>query len=375
MERGFSHFVDVSDLFVAFFVKQGILEFILLTMRLPFKTNKWIFIALHITFWAVLFSLPFLMRTYAENKVKTNAEHPGIGFYVLKCTFWVVFFYINAYLLFSQFIYRRNYGKYIFSLLLLMAGGLLLELTYFTLTNTLFLFNPKGFVLFNTFPFLFMLACSIAYKMFIDRAGIEKLATEKETEHLKTELSFLRSQISPHFMFNVLNGMVALARKKSDLLEPSLIKLSSIMRYMLYENDEEKVSLEKEVEYLQSYIDLQKQRFGKSISVSTAVESIDKPYYIEPMLLIPFVENAFKHGTGLVEDAQITVCFKATNDVLHFSVTNRYNEQSTDVKDKTSGIGFNNVDRRLNLLYKNRHTLDIKKNNGFFTVSLQLNLN
>lgn len=236
------------------------------------------------------------------------------------------------------------------------------------------MFSVRGFVLFNTFPFLFILASSTAYKMFLDRAETVRQASEKETEHLKTELAFLRSQISPHFMFNVLNGMVALARKKSDLLEPSLIKLSSIMRYMLYENDEEKVSLEKELEYLQSYIDLQKQRFGKSITVTTTIEAIDKQYYIEPMLLIPFVENAFKHGTGLVDDAQIGICLKAINGILNFSVTNRYNEESEEIKDKTSGIGLTNVYRRLNLLYKKSHTLDIKKNHGLFTVSLQLNL-
>ena len=99
--------------------------------------------------------------------------------------------------------------------------------------------------------------------MFSDQIKNETKAKERETENLKTELSFLRSQVSPHFMFNVLNNMVALARKHSDQLEPSLIKLSSLLRYMLYETNEQSVALEKEVEYLQSYIDLQQQRFGK----------------------------------------------------------------------------------------------------------------
>ena len=102
-------------------------------------------------------------------------------------------------------------------------------------------------------------------------------------------------------MFNVLNNMVALARKQSDQLEPSLIKLSSLMRYMLYETDEEKVSLEKETKYLQSYIDLQQQRFGKKVIINVTMYQADKMYDIEPMLLIPFVENAFKHGTGLIK--------------------------------------------------------------------------
>ena len=105
----------------------------------------------------------------------------------------------------------------------------------------------------------------------LERQRTIKLTRQKETENLKTELLFLRSQVSPHFMFNVLNNMVALARKKSDLLEPSLIKLSALMRYMLYETDEQKVPLEKEVEYIQSYIDLQKQRFGKNLTVNSCI--------------------------------------------------------------------------------------------------------
>src|SRR5262245_2403469 len=157
-------------------------------------------------------------------------------------------------------------------------------------------------------------------------------------------------------MFNVLNNMVALARKKSDQLEPSLIKLSSLMRYMVYEADEEKVPLEKEKEYLESYIDLQKQRFGKNVEFKVCLNDIDDRYEIEPMLLIPFVENAIKHGTGFIENAQIDIDLKAKNNILHFLVRNRYNHSSEEVKDKTSGVGLVNVKRRLNLLYDKNHT-------------------
>ena len=175
----------------------------------------------------------------------------------------------------------------------------------FTHPDINFTFNRHLF--FSTFIFLFILACSTAYKTIRDKIISDQLVKEKETENLKTELSLLRSQVSPHFMFNVLNNMVALARKQSDQLEPSLIKLSSLMRYMLYETDEEKVSLEKETEYLQSYIDLQQQRFGKKVIINVTMCQADKMYDIEPMLLIPFVENAFKHGTGLIENAHIDI--------------------------------------------------------------------
>jgi len=175
-------------------------------------------------------------------------------------------------------------------------------------------------------------------------------------------------------MFNVLNNMVSLARKQSDLLEPSLIKLSSLMRYMLYEADEEKVSIEKEMDYLQSYIDLQQQRFGKKVQVKVHMHTMDDHYQLEPMLLIPFVENAFKHGTGMIEDARIDIDLEADKNVLQFTVSNKYNSVSAEIKEKTSGIGLANVQRRLNLLYGKNHSLTISTNNNWFVVVLKINL-
>src|SRR4029079_8991062 len=129
------------------------------------------------------------------------------------------------------------------------------------------------------------------------------------------------------------------------------------MRYMLYETDEQKVLLEKELGYLQSYIDLQQQRFGKHVTLRTCFKETEGNYSIEPMLLIPFVENAFKHGTGLIENAEIDIELKTRNDILYFTVRNKYNHEFVEEKDKTSGIGLSNVERRLNLLYAKNHSL------------------
>jgi two-component system, LytTR family, sensor kinase len=142
---------------------------------------------------------------------------------------------------------------------------------------------------------------------------------------------------------------------------------------MLYEADEDKVPLEKEIEYLQSYIDLQQQRFGKNVQINVALQNPDNNYEIEPMLLIPFVENAFKHGTGLIEGAMINVQLRVENNALYFMVKNKYDPASIEVKDKTSGIGLVNVKRRLNLLYGNKHNLLITQKDNWFSVSLQLN--
>ena len=335
----------------------------------------------HVAAWILLFSLPYLLRpSYNENEAphKEPAVNAGINFLVqrLMDLLWISFFYFNAFVLIPRFVYKKQHWPFIFLQLLSFAliaslGILLFNQFRHPERNG----NVLQHIIFTLFVYLFMLASSTAYRLIRDKMKADKLAQNKENENLQTELSFLRSQVSPHFMFNVLNNMVSLARKKSDLLEPSLIKLSSLMRYMLYETDEEKVSLEKEIDYLQSYISLQQQRFGKKLKVSVNMESKDDSYQIEPMLLIPFVENAFKHVSGLVGEAEININLVAENDVLHFTVKNMYNPLAEDTKDKTSGIGLPNVTRRLNLLYGNNHSFLITKDDNWFVVSLEIHLN
>ncbi len=348
-------------------------------MKPGWYNKKWAVVAMHIAAWVLLFSLPNLLRpsfSGGEQPHRPEGDETA-NFFIMRLNdlCLVGFFYLNALVLFPRLVYKR---KYIFYLLAVAACFTLITLQNYSLVKAFA--NPgPGYTLqkhafFIFFICLFILACSIAYRTIKDKMHADNLAQEKENEFLKTELSLLRSQVSPHFMFNVLNNMVALARRQSDQLEPSLIKLSSLMRYMLYEAGEEKVSLEKETEYLQSYIDLQQQRFGKKVSIQTIFHQPDKVYYIEPMLLIPFVENAFKHGTGMIDQAMIQIELEAKNNVLQFTVTNKYNEDSAEVKDRASGIGLTNVARRLELLYQQKHKLHIKKEGGFFITSLTINL-
>ena len=348
-------------------------------MKKSWYSNKWVTVLLHSAAWVLLFSLPYLLKPPAnpDEPVKPEYEMTTVRFILFRIgdLMLIGLFYLNALLLIPRLFYKKKYSLYIISLLASFAGYVLLYwLVTITLTPVDKSLQFRRHLFFCTFIFIFIMACSIAYKVIRDQIIADNLAKEKENENLKTELSLLRSQVSPHFMFNVLNNMVALARKQSDLLEPSLIKLSSLMRYMLYETDEEKVSLEKETEYLESYIDLQRQRFSKKVIINVNMHPADKLYDIQPMLLIPFVENAFKHGTGLIEQPQIDIDLKAENNMLYFTVSNKYDPVSVEIKDKASGIGLVNVQRRLNLLYPHQHTLDIINKENSFVVSLQINL-
>jgi two-component system LytT family sensor kinase len=346
-------------------------------MKAAWYSKKWVIALLHIAAWTLLFSLPYLLRSPENERqpaVKpAHGADSGLYFSLIMNCSWILLFYFNARVLIPRFIYKKRYWQFFLShvvtfICVLFEVYLLIAL----------FFNPTHFnartAFFNILIYLFIFALSTAYQLIKDKVKSDKLVQEKQNEALKTELSLLRSQVSPHFMFNVLNNMVSLARKQSDLLEPSLIKLSSLMRYMLYEADEEKVSIEKEMDYLQSYIDLQQQRFGKKVQINVHMHSMDDQYRLEPMLLIPFVENAFKHGTGMIEDAQIDIDLEAEKNILQFTVSNKYNPLSAEIKDKTSGIGLTNVKRRLNLLYGKNHSLTISTNNNFFVVSLTINL-
>jgi len=338
--------------------------------------KKWATVLLHILIWVVVFSLPYLLIRYPVNENRKDPDDNGF-FLMNNLTglLWVAIFYLNARILTPLLLYTKKYIYYILTFVVLF--GVIMIIHYFLFTH---LIHNRPFILrrsigANLFPFLLAIAVSIVYRMILDRNKTETLLRQRQAETMKSELSFLRSQVSPHFMFNVLNNILALARLKSELLEPTIFKLSTLMRYMLYETDEEKVLLQREIEYLNSYVDLQKQRIGGKVKLSVNISPAESHYEIAPMLLIPFIENAFKHGTVHIKDAQIDITMQVVNGELNFIVSNRYDAlDSNEHKDKTAGIGLNNVVRRLKLLYPNKHSLLITKENDWFVVTLQLNL-
>ncbi|MDP4129281.1 MAG: histidine kinase [Bacteroidota bacterium] len=342
---------------------------ILLSMSKKWYKSKSAVICFHILAWVLLFSLPALFhRENDQPRINWKGMTTPKALVFDAC--FVSLFYLNSLVLIPRLLNRKRFGAYISSVVILFVFVLII-LPLVPSENRQSGFHRESFFL--VFPFLFIWAMSTAYRFFSDQVETEQLLKERENENLKTELSFLRSQVSPHFLFNVLNNMVAMARLKSELLEPSLIRLSGLMRYMLYESDEAKVPLSREVEYVNSYMELQKMRYTKSLSIKTDMDPGGNEL-IEPMLLIPFIENAFKHGTGVIEDPVIEISLKQADGLIDFRVKNKYIPDAGEIKDKTSGIGLSNVKRRLNLLYAHKHMLSMDKENGWFAVSLQIKL-
>jgi two-component system, LytTR family, sensor kinase len=221
-------------------------------------------------------------------------------------------------------------------------------------------------------PVTFVTAISTAYGLIVHYSDQEKIRVAQSQEHLKSELSFLRSQISPHFIFNVLNSIVYLIRSQSDRAEAVTLRLSELMRYMLYEAGGRQIPLQRELDYVRNYVELQKMRFEEDVSVVWCIEGHPSQLMIEPMLLIPFIENAFKHGTSSITIPIITIDMAIKEEVLVCLVRNRTGH--SDSKDATSGIGLKNVKRRLELLYPEQHKLTITESNEWFYVDLLLKL-
>ena len=341
--------------------------------------RRWIQVGLHTAFWAGLMVLPHLL-VYQGSKEATKSSQPPSNagalptiLELLSYGFFIGLFYFNGAVLTRRFLYTRRYLVYLVVVLSIFFSKVLV---FYPLNHALHETYDPGFFTYligNFLVLIFFMALSTAYQVIRDKVRTDKLTQDRQEEHLKTELSFLRSQISPHFMFNVLNNIVALVRMKSDKLEPTIFKLSSLMRYMLYQADDQKISLQKEADYLQSYIDLQEMRVGEKVRLHVSIKPGTDPFTIEPMLLIPFIENAFKHGTGYMEYPQIDIHLSVTDGLLYFTVRNRFNP-AQETKDATSGIGLVNVKRRLNLLYGEEYDLWITTKNDWFLVSLQLNL-
>tara|TARA_R110002072_G_scaffold33350_1_gene100926 strand:+ start:4401 stop:5441 length:1041 start_codon:yes stop_codon:yes gene_type:complete len=302
-------------------------------------------------------------------------------FYFLNFIFLAVF-YLNYIFLVPKFLLNKKIIVYVvISLALIIIINIFLEpfLKSFLKPNFPKEFLKKNFPIprersINLRPPILLLlffALSTCVKLVSEWYKSEKERTLVASQKINSELSFLKAQLNPHFLFNTLNSIYSLANKKSDDTTVAIVTLSELMRYMIYEANEEFISLEKEIEYIKNYISLQLLRLRNSSGVKINVHGSLK-YKIEPLLLISFIENAFKYGIDYKGKTEIRIVITTNNHELYLEVYNISSLQNLD--NKNSGIGLENIKNRLNLLYPNAHTLEITKSEKSFEISLKINL-
>jgi two-component system, LytTR family, sensor kinase len=221
----------------------------------------------------------------------------------------------------------------------------------------------------SSFFLLFLLGgfIRLAYSYFKNQNEKKLL----ENANLNAEVNFLKAQINPHFLFNTLNGIYSQAHEKSEHTEHTVLKLSELLRYVLYDSGEDKVDLQKDLRYISNYVDLQKMRLSSKVTVNYSISGDPAALTIAPLLLTAFIENAFKHGVSYSMSSVIDIRIIIFEKTLTLTVTNPLIQSDSFV---TGGLGLRNVKRRLELLYPGKHQLDISSNDRLYSVHLTINL-
>jgi two-component system, LytTR family, sensor kinase len=291
--------------------------------------------------------------------------------------------YFTLYILFRLFFYQKKYTLFIvgfmvsavvFSLLQnIVYHYIIFPAFYHKLTTESILYFPR--LLKGIINIYFIVTVATTIKLLKKWYTDEKYHQDVEKQRLEAELNLLKAQVHPHFLFNTLNNLYALTLKKSDKASEVVLKLSELLSYMLYECNVPKVQLDKELEMINNYISLEKLRYSDVLDIKIRVTGDTRGINIAPMLILPFVENSFKHGaSGSLTSPWIKIDVQIQDNFMVLKVANSKNGNKKTTNTYTEGIGLKNVRRRLELLYTNLYDLQIKDENNIFQVILTLNV-
>jgi two-component system LytT family sensor kinase len=380
---------------------------------LTIKKKDWIEIVIHIAFWiGVFYTLSSITTSFFKMRVSHNGSVLAINgkqnisrYFYLTIFFLMMLFYGNIFWIFKK---ALQYKKIISRIAVGIAWfAFVFAANYFIVGPLLKFHNPtppslpyppsfspiagdqvtqinEAFLVMNNWLrmqltmlliFLTVLGLSVAYFFLKEWSRQELIRNQLVANQYSTEIKFLKSQINPHFLFNTLNNLFSMAQKKgNDELADGISKLSGMMRYMIYESNEETVPLNKEIEYLENCILLNKLRYADAeATVKFHYPEQPEGIFVAPMIFIPFVENAFKHGVIIGQSSRIDISLSKANKQLVFTCQNTiYNIRK--MEEEKSGIGLENVRRRLELVYPGKYELTIKDSDAKYSVELKISL-
>ncbi|MBC7866969.1 MAG: histidine kinase, partial [Gloeobacteraceae cyanobacterium ES-bin-316] len=289
----------------------------------------------------------------------------------------ILIYFANLYLV-PRFLYRKKYFLFALFFLLSVAISSFLKLVQMSwvLQDAQLLDGShiKEKVYNNFVTQFFLVLASIGLKTVVDYFTLQNKLAEMAKQKAEAELNFLKSQINPHFLFNSLNAVYFLIDKTNANARAALHKFSEMLRYQLYECNGDKIPIEKEIDYLRDYVALQQLRVSGNTAIQFDCGFEVSNFSIEPLLLIPFVENSFKHLSHFEKERQneVKISISRSNGSLHFSVYNT--TEHTAIRDKDGGIGLVNVKKRLGLLYPGKHHFSITEKKDWFGIDLTLSL-
>jgi two-component system LytT family sensor kinase len=332
--------------------------------------------------------LPFVLSPRPKD-ASFIPEQTITPFFLIRGAFIIVFYYLNTYIFIPRLLARKKVVVYTLIILgLLILFGSFPRLYHFlTDDNPTWILNPASRHAarprnFNP-PLLSPGSITLFLLVFIFSTGVKAISQwfqteqrnkEIENEKVFAELSFLKAQINPHFLFNTLNNIYSLAADRSEKTAAAVLKLSNIMRYVLTEAKNDLVTLEKEIRFTTHFIELQKMRLTDRTTVDFKVTGEPALKQITPLLFLPFVENAFKYGVSTRDFSVVAIWLEIGDETLHLMVKNDKHNGHHARPVENTGIGIHNSRRRLDLLYPGRHTLDIADEPSTYTVHLNIRL-
>jgi two-component system, LytTR family, sensor kinase len=346
---------------------------------LPSSNKRIVTVIAHIATWACFFSLPYLVFFPRMLDSDFTMSDHMIASIICNNLFLVLFYYLNTLFLIPKLLMKERWLLYVVTTI----GFLLLFLYFPKYVATLiappeirqFPNNPnmnpniggkmrprggsrgRSFIdFYNMAIFLLVFTVGTCIAVIQRWLQTEENRKETESEKFKTELSFLKSQINPHFFFNTLNNIYSLAVVRSEKTAPAVMKLSSIMRYILTETTQDQVELQNEVDFIKNFIELQQVRLTEKTTLNFTAEGIIDQKRVAPLVFIPFVENAFKYGISTKNNTNIEISILACPDKIVFKSSNVIVASENNMMENT-GIGINNVKRRLDLMYPGKYSL------------------
>jgi two-component sensor histidine kinase len=330
------------------------------------KYKKWR-VLIEILLWFAFLSVQFAQFNVLTPLIIDGHLNPKGWAFVISNSFLISFYYFNIKFALPKLLFNNK--RILF---------FVFQVVFLVFCNFVFYafpsLNPLEKIVAN--PYLFVswfisvrLAVMLLFSIVI---FISKRTRHTEKNRMQTEIYSLRSQINPHFLFNTLNNIYALTLVKSDKAGESIIMLSSIMRYMINEQHSDLISLRKEMDYLNSYLELEKLRIPTNVDLDIKIEGNLNKNTIAPLIFLPFIENAFKHGISTEKNTSIQIHLTVAGDILYMVVKNK---KINNPKIESSGFGLKNVIKRLDLLYANKYDLQIIDHETTYTVNLKLNLN
>jgi two-component system LytT family sensor kinase len=327
----------------------------------------------HLSFWMLVFGVWYFLR-------HEDYTTPAIAATVtlIKVVDLAFLVYLTNYLLIPRLLYKKKYAWFVVGFILMIVISSVIKMNILgRVTHNPAMMTMSGDlktrIYDNIIPHFFLVIAGVAVKLMFDYSILQQRMAETAKEKAEAELNFLKSQINPHFLFNSLNAVYFLIDKNNTEARGSLHKFSEMLRYQLYELNGARIPVEREVEYLQDYVDLQKLRKDEHYAVEFNNSPAVKGFSIEPLLLIPFVENAFKHISNYSDQTNfVKLDLVRNNGYFNFTIQN--SKEPGKTHEQRGGIGLVNVKRRLELLYPGKHSLHIEDTNDFYKVELHLKL-